>query len=300
MSTKEDIQQQVAAFRDDYNALRQRITEVFVGSDELIDAALTALLAGGHLLLEGEPGVGKTMLAQTMTEAIDLADRRIQFTPDLSPADVIGTYVVMESHGRRTFEFQQGPVFTNVLLADEINRATPKTQAALLEAMEEGCVTVANETYDLPEPFRVIATQGTDDASDVFALGATQADRFFFKLTVPPPTADQADEILKRSLSPIRASGAAEALGREYARRCLCLCDRRGRALGVARDRARPASRRGRRASRGVGRRRRAPGGAGCSPAVRLVDARLSGGVRPLSRGLLRARGEGAPQHRGR
>ena len=213
MSTKEDIQQQVAAFRADYAALRQRIADGFVGTGELIDHALTAILAGGHLLLEGEPGVGKTHLARTIIEAIDLEDRRIQFTPDLAPADVIGTYVVMESHGRRTFEFQQGPVFTNILLADEINRATPKTQAALLEAMEESCVTVANETYDLPEPFRVIATQGPEETQDIFALGATQTDRFLLKLTVPFPSAEEAEEILRRTTEIDDSVGAAVITG---------------------------------------------------------------------------------------
>lgn len=151
------------------------------------------------MLIEGVPGLGKTLLARSVADVVDLDFHRIQFTSDLMPADVIGTYVVMEVQGKRKFEFQQGPVFTHVLLADEINRATPKTQAALLEALGEGGVSVANETYPLPEPFFVLATQSPEGGEGTFPLPLTQLDRFFFKLRIPFPTADELDAILERS-----------------------------------------------------------------------------------------------------
>jgi len=143
--------------------------------------------------------LGKTLLARTVADVLDLDFHRIQFTSDLMPADVIGTYVVMEVQGKRKFEFQQGPVFTHVLLADEINRATPKTQAALLEALGEGGVSVANETYALPEPFFVLATQSPEGGDGTFPLPLTQLDRFFFKIRIPFPTAEELDAILERS-----------------------------------------------------------------------------------------------------
>lgn len=201
MST-DDLAGQLDQFRVDFDALRKQVERVVVGQQRVIEGALIALVAGGHVLLEGGPGLGKTLLVRTIAGSLDLGFRRIQFTPDLMPADVIGTYVVMESHGRRTFEFQQGPIFTNVLLADEINRATPKTQSALIEGLEEGAVTVANQTYDLPEPFFTMATQSASESEGTFPLPDKQLDRFLFKLTSDYPTADEMDEILERTTEP--------------------------------------------------------------------------------------------------
>lgn len=199
MSSAAGLEQQFEKFRADFAALRQNIASVVVGQQETIDAALTALVVGGHVLIEGVPGLGKTLLARTVADVLDLDFHRIQFTSDLMPADVIGTYVVMEVQGKRKFEFQQGPVFTHVLLADEINRATPKTQAALLEALGEGGVSVANETYPLPEPFFVLATQSPEGGDGTFPLPQTQLDRFFFKIRIPFPTAEELSTILERT-----------------------------------------------------------------------------------------------------
>ncbi len=201
MSTAE-LDQQLDQFREDVDSLRTQIQRVVVGQEDVVEGAVIALIAGGHVLLEGGPGLGKTLLVRTLADSLDLNFRRIQFTPDLMPADVIGTYVVMESHGRRTFEFQQGPIFTNVLLADEINRATPKTQSALIEGLEEGAVTIANQTYELPEPFFTMATQSSSEAEGTFPLPEKQLDRFLFKLRSAFPTAEQIDEILERTTEP--------------------------------------------------------------------------------------------------
>jgi MoxR-like ATPase len=199
MSNVDAFEAQIESFRADFNALRQQLARVLVGQHEVVEGTLTALIAGGHVLLEGPPGLGKTLLVRTLAAALAVEFRRIQFTLDLMPADIIGTYVIMESHGRRQFEFQQGPIFTNLLLADEINRATPKTQAALLEGMQEYGVTVANTTYDLPEPFFVLATQSPADAEGTFPLPETQLDRFFFKLKMAFPTAEELEVILDRT-----------------------------------------------------------------------------------------------------
>jgi MoxR-like ATPase len=201
MSTADDPKQQLAAFRSDFDKLRQEVSSIILGQDDVVTATLIALVAGGLVLVEGTAGLGKTLLAKTLADALSLDFRRIQFTPDLMPADVIGTYVVLESQGRRRFEFQQGPIFANLLLADEINRSTPKTQSALLEAMSEGSVTVANQSYELPKPFFTIATQSPSDEDGTFPLPATQLDRFLFKLVMPLPAADALDEILQRSTS---------------------------------------------------------------------------------------------------
>jgi len=196
---EQPLQEQLQVFREDFESLREQIGRVIVGQQETIDATLTALIGGGHVLLEGVPGLGKTLLVRTLADALDLEFRRLQFTPDLMPADVIGTYIVLESHGRRKFEFQQGPIFTNVLLADEVNRATPKTQSALLESLGEGAVTVANKTYELPEPFFAMATQSQSETEGTFPLPQTQLDRFFYKLRLPFPSNDEMAEILERS-----------------------------------------------------------------------------------------------------
>src|SRR5215216_5828652 len=151
---------QIASFRQSFDALRDEIGKVIVGHTEIVDGTLIAIFAGGHVLLEGVPGLGKTLLVRTLSEVLELSFSRIQFTPDLMPSDILGTNMVMETpEGRRVFEFQQGPIFTQILLADEINRATPKTQSAMLETMQEGSVSIGGKVYQLTRPFFVLATQ---------------------------------------------------------------------------------------------------------------------------------------------
>ena len=206
MSTDADVKQDPSQFREDYRKLRDQIGAVIVGQDEIVDLTLAALFAGGNVLLEGPPGVGKTLLGRTLAGLLSVNYRRIQFTSDLMPADVIGTYVIMEAQGRRRFEFQQGPIFTNLLLADEINRATPKTQAALFEALEEGALTVANERYSLPKPFFAIATQSLGDIEGTFPVPETQLDRFSFKLRLASPSDTDLATILQRMTDPPAAA----------------------------------------------------------------------------------------------
>jgi len=180
--------------------IRAEVRRVIVGQEGLIDQVLIAFLAGGHVLLEGVPGLGKTLLVKTLAQTLDLVFARIQFTPDLMPADIIGTNVVMQDpDGRRYFEFQRGPVFTQVLLADEINRATPKTQSALLEAMQEHAVTAAGTSYHLVEPFFVLATQNPIEMEGTYPLPEAQLDRFLFKLKVEFPSARDLVEIIDRT-----------------------------------------------------------------------------------------------------
>jgi len=180
--------------------IRGEVRRVIVGQEGLIDQVLIAFLAGGHVLLEGVPGLGKTLLVKTLAQTLDLVFARIQFTPDLMPADIIGTNVVMQDpDGRRYFEFQRGPVFTQVLLADEINRATPKTQSALLEAMQEHAVTAAGTSYHLDEPFFVLATQNPIEMEGTYPLPEAQIDRFLFKLKVEFPSARDLVEIIDRT-----------------------------------------------------------------------------------------------------
>ncbi|HEY1381647.1 MAG TPA: MoxR family ATPase, partial [Gemmataceae bacterium] len=184
----------------DFQRLRREIGKVIVGQDDIVEGTLTALIAGGHVLLEGVPGLGKTLLVRTLADALHLKFQRIQFTPDLMPADLIGTNVVMESPtGGKKFEFQRGPVFANIVLADEINRATPKTQSALLEAMQEHSVTVAGQTHALPEPFFVMATQNPLEMEGTYPLPEAQLDRFLFKLLVKFPSAEEIETILDRT-----------------------------------------------------------------------------------------------------
>src|SRR5205085_2900980 len=200
MSPSEAIQEQLDRFRADFGRLGHEIAKVIVGQDDIVEGTLTALIAGGHVLLEGVPGLGKTLLVRTLAEALHLKFQRIQFTPDLMPADLIGTNVVLETpDGRKKFEFQQGPVFANIVLADEINRATPKTQSALLEAMQEHSVTVAGQTYKLPEPFFVLATQNPLEMEGTYPLPEAQLDRFFFKLLVKFPSMADLETILDRT-----------------------------------------------------------------------------------------------------
>jgi len=196
----DQIAEQAVEFRRDYNVLSDEIGKVIVGQREVVDGVLTCLFCGGNALLEGVPGLGKTMLIRTLSEALSLKFSRIQFTPDLMPADVIGTNMVMEDDkGRRYFEFQRGPIFGNIILADEINRATPKTQSALLEAMQEHSVTVAGTIHQLDLPFFVLATQNPIEMEGTYPLPEAQVDRFFFKLIVRTPPLDELKTILDRT-----------------------------------------------------------------------------------------------------
>ncbi len=180
-------------------ALEEELAGVIVGQRNIVRGVLTALLAGGHVLLEGVPGLGKTLLVRTLAEWVDLSYSRIQFTPDLMPADIIGTDIITEGSEGRGFAFQPGPIFAHLILADEINRATPRTQSAMLEAMQEYSVTVGRETHRLPQPFFVLATQNPIDLQGTYPLPEAQLDRFFFKLLVGYPTADELKEIARRT-----------------------------------------------------------------------------------------------------
>ena len=199
-SPSEELQEQLDVFRADFQRLRDEVGKVIVGHQEIVDGTLVALIAGGHVLLEGVPGLGKTLLVRTLSDALHLKFQRIQFTPDLMPADLIGTNVVLETpEGGRRFDFQPGPIFSNLVLADEINRATPKTQSALLEAMQERSVTVAGKTHTLARPFFVLATQNPLEMEGTYPLPEAQLDRFFFKLLVKFPSAEELEAILDRT-----------------------------------------------------------------------------------------------------
>jgi MoxR-like ATPase len=192
--------QQAEFLAEKMGEVRREISKAIVGQTDVVDGVLIALLAGGHVLLEGAPGLGKTMLVRTLAQAVALKYSRIQFTPDLMPADVIGTSVVQENgDGRKSLGFQPGPIFTNLLLADEINRATPKTQSALLEAMQEKQVTVAHTSHLLEEPFFVMATQNPLEMEGTYPLPEAQLDRFLFKLRVPYPGREDLHDILDRT-----------------------------------------------------------------------------------------------------
>ena len=200
MANVEELKQQFEEFRTGFDALRSEVAKVIVGHEDIVEGTLTALVAGGHVLLEGVPGLGKTLLVRTLADALQMKFSRIQFTPDLMPADLIGTNVVVENpEGGRKFEFQAGPVFANLVLADEINRATPKTQSALLEAMQEKSVTVGGKTYHLGRPFFVLATQNPLEQEGTYPLPEAQLDRFFFKLLVQFPSASEIEAILDRT-----------------------------------------------------------------------------------------------------
>ncbi len=196
MNTEEQIQ----TFRAAFESLRAEIGKVIVGHREIVEGTLIAIFGGGHVLLEGVPGLGKTLLVRTLSEVLDMSFNRIQFTPDLMPADILGTNIVMETPGgRREFQFQKGPIFAHLLLADEINRATPKTQSAMLEAMQEKSVTAGGEIRRLGEPFFVLATQNPIDQEGTYPLPEAQLDRFFFKLIVGYPTGPELTEVLTRT-----------------------------------------------------------------------------------------------------
>ena len=198
-------EQQIESFRQAYSALRAEIGQVIVGQESIVEGTLISLFAGGHVLLEGVPGLGKTLLVRTLGEVLDLSFSRIQFTPDLMPADILGTNIVMEvPGGRREFEFQRGPIFAHLILADEINRATPKTQSAMLEAMQEHQVTAGGELRRLNEPFFVMATQNPIDQEGTYPLPEAQLDRFFFKILVGYPSAGELSEVLTRTTTGAR------------------------------------------------------------------------------------------------
>jgi len=195
------VEQACREFRERFERLQAQIEKAVVGHRELVENTLTALFCGGHVLLEGVPGLGKTLLVRTLGSVLSLKFSRVQFTPDLMPADIIGTNVVMEdqARGKRYFEFQKGPLFAQVVLADEINRATPKTQSALLEAMQEHSITVGGTTYRLEEPFLVLATQNPIEQEGTYPLPEAQLDRFFFKLLVTYSKKEDLTEILDRT-----------------------------------------------------------------------------------------------------
>jgi MoxR-like ATPase len=186
-------------YREIFYLLETEIKKVIVGHEEIIRKVLIAFIAGGHVLLEGVPGLGKTLLVKSMSGALGLSFKRVQFTSDLMPSDIIGTQVLVEREGRREFQFKKGPIFAQVVLADEINRATPKTQSAVLEAMEERQVTVFGESFELGFPFMVMATQNPIELEGTYPLPEAQLDRFFFKLLVPSPSTDGLKEILRRT-----------------------------------------------------------------------------------------------------
>ena len=200
MSLGESMQQQAEQFRQRYSSVKEQIGRVIVGHDDIVHGVLTSMFIGGHCLLEGVPGLGKTLLVRTLAECLSLNFNRIQFTPDLMPSDILGTNLINEDeHGRRKFEFQKGPLFTQICLADEINRATPKTQSALLETMQEGTVTIAGVRYELEKPFFVMATQNPIEQEGTYPLPEAQLDRFLFKLVVGYSGRDELATIVDRT-----------------------------------------------------------------------------------------------------
>jgi MoxR-like ATPase len=188
-------------FTQTLEQIRYELAKVIVGQEEVISHLLICLVARGHALIEGVPGLGKTLMIKSISQVLDLQFSRIQFTPDLMPADITGTLVLQEDLGRRQFSFQQGPIFAHLVLADEVNRATPKTQSALLEAMQEGTVTVARQTYTLPQPFYVFATENPIEMEGTYPLPEAQLDRFLLKILIDYPTDRQMIEVLSRTTS---------------------------------------------------------------------------------------------------
>jgi MoxR-like ATPase len=194
------VSQHIDLFRERFVRITSEVGRRIVGHEDIVNGTVTSLLAGGHVLLEGIPGVGKTSLVHTLADVLHLRFSRIQFTPDLMPADIVGTHIVQEHpHGGTFFEFQPGPIFANVVLADEINRATPKTQSALLEAMQDVSVTVGKTTFPLEQPFLVLATQNPIEMEGTYPLPEAQLDRFFFKLKVTYPAEAALHDILDRT-----------------------------------------------------------------------------------------------------
>jgi MoxR-like ATPase len=218
MSIAETMERRAREFVDRYTAVREQIGRVIVGHDEIVHGVLTCLFVGGHCLLEGVPGLGKTMLVRTLAKTLNLEFNRIQFTPDLMPADILGTNMVMETpDGKRFFEFQRGPIFTQICLADEINRATPKTQSAMLETMQEFSVTAAGKRYQLKLPFFVMATQNPIEQEGTYPLPEAQLDRFFFKLLVGYSDRKELSAIIDRTtrgeqIEPVKVMDGEEIL----------------------------------------------------------------------------------------
>ena len=210
--------EEIKRFQVTFEALKSEMLKVVIGCDQVVEDLLVCFFAGGNLLLESTPGLGKTLIIKTLAEVLDLKFNRIQFTPDLMPSDIIGTTIVMETdEGEKLFEFQKGPVFTQILLADEINRATPKTQSALLEAMQERMVSVGGETHELELPYFVLATQNPLDTEGTYSLPEAQIDRFFFKLSIDYPELDDLQRIGdvasgRREVTLSKVIGAPEAL----------------------------------------------------------------------------------------
>lgn len=201
MTDADQAREEVTEFKQHIGALREEIGRVIVGNCDVIDGVLSCMLGSSHALLEGVPGLGKTMLVRTLAGVLGLEFSRIQFTPDLMPADIIGTVVLDEAGGTRTLEFRKGPIFANIVLADEVNRATPKTQSALLEAMQEHRVTVGRTTHVIDEPYFVLATQNPLEMEGTYPLPEAQLDRFFFKLEVPFPSREELHAIIDRTTS---------------------------------------------------------------------------------------------------
>ncbi len=195
-----DIKKEIERFKKDFDSITEELGKVIVGNRDIVEQLLIAFFANGHVLLEGVPGLGKTLLVKSLSKVLGFDFKRIQFTPDLMPADITGTQIVVErGDGRKEFEFRPGPLFTNMLLADEINRATPKTQSAMLEAMEERQVTVAGKTHGLREPFFVMATQNPIEMEGTYTLPEAQMDRFFFRLQITFPKFDELKQILRQT-----------------------------------------------------------------------------------------------------
>ena len=216
MTNEQDFTKQAEKFRERYHAVKDEIGKVIVGHDEIIHGVLTCMMIGGHCLLEGAPGLGKTLLVNTLSKALNLQSNRIQFTPDLMPADILGTNMVVETEtGGREFQFQKGPIFTQICLADEINRATPKTQSAMLETMQEGTVTVAGNRYVLDKPFFVLATQNPIEQEGTYPLPEAQLDRFLFKLVVGYSNKEDLMTILDRTTKGVKMSTDVVMDGRE-------------------------------------------------------------------------------------
>ena len=216
MNDELQFQEQAEKFRERYQQIKDELGKVIVGHDEIIHGVLTCMMIGGHCLLEGAPGLGKTLLVSTLSKALNLQSNWIQFTPDLMPADILGTNMVVETpDGGREFQFQKGPIFTQICLADEINRATPKTQSAMLETMQEGTVTVAGKRYVLDKPFFVLATQNPIEQEGTYPLPEAQLDRFLFKLVVGYSNREELATILDRTTKGVTIQPDTVMDGRE-------------------------------------------------------------------------------------